>query len=410
MTRARWIRRGVGSLLGAAVLLATLEAAHAHGRSVSYSSWSFDSEGARVVARIEILELSRLPWFAVAADASDPRVGDYFAERLRLSTPIGVCELAGGPVALAAQPGWSAHEWRVACPPGAARTIESAILLDVAPSHLHFARVRDADGGIRERVLSGREPAWEPFAAPAAGGEHLGGFASYVGLGVEHIVSGVDHLAFLVALILLATSLGELATLVTGFTIAHSVTLALAALGVLRPDGAAVEALIGFSVALVSAENVWLLAGRGKLVPVAVTLVLVTLAGLGAWGVGALRPSVLLGLALFSFCHFGLLDRVARPARLRALVAFVFGLVHGFGFAAVLGELELPRERLVAALFGFNVGVELGQLAIVVAVWPLLLAVFRLRGGRAGSLVAELGSAAVCGLGVFWFVSRTYGP
>jgi len=197
--------------------------------------------------------------------------------------------------------------------------------------------------------------------------------------------------------------------IVTGFTVAHSTTLALAALGVLRPDAAAVEALIGFSVALVCAENAWLLAGRPRLVPLAVTLGLVVLAALATLGVGALAPGVLLGLALFSACHFGLLDRVARPARLRAGVAFAFGLVHGFGFAAVLGELELPRERLVAALFGFNVGVELGQLAVVLAIWPLLLALSRLGGGRFATPLAELGSAAVCALGVFWFVSRAYG-
>jgi hypothetical protein len=361
-----------------------------------------------VVARIEILELSRLPWFALAADASDPRVGDYFAERLRLRTPDGPCALSEGPIALAAQPGWSAHEWRVACPAGA-RSIESAILLDVAPSHLHFTRARGADGEIRERVLSGREATWEPFPAGVAQAD-APGLAGYVWLGVEHIASGMDHLAFLVSLILLAASLGELATLVTGFTVAHSTTLALAALGVLRPDATAVNALIGFSVALVCAENAWLLAGRPRLVPVVVTLGLLALAALATLGVGALAPGVLLGLALFSACHFGMLDRVSRPARLRALVAFAFGLVHGFGFAAVLGELELPRERLVAALFGFNVGVELGQLAVVLAIWPLLLALSRLRGGRFATPLAELGSAAVCALGVFWFVSRAYGP
>jgi hypothetical protein len=409
MSRAHRALRAASRLLAVASLCVAAEGALAHGRSVSYSSWSFDETGARAVARVEILELSRLPWFAVAADASDPRVGDYFAERLRLSTPDGVCEVVAGPTALAAQPGWSAHEWRVACPTGAPRTLESAVLLDVAPSHLHFARARGPGGEIRERVLSGREPAWEPFASVASGRAGDAGLAGYVRLGVEHIASGVDHLAFLVALILLAASLGELATLVTGFTVAHSATLALAALGVLRPDPAAVEALIGFSVALVCAENAWLLAGRGKLVPAALTVVLVGLAGLAARGVGLLAPSVLLGLALFSACHFGLLSRVDRPARLRALVAFAFGLVHGFGFAAILGELELPRERLVAALFGFNVGVELGQLAIVIAVWPILRAISRLRDGRAEVALAEIGSAAVCALGVFWFVSRAYG-
>jgi hypothetical protein len=78
---------------------------------------------------------------------------------------------------------------------------------------------------------------------------------------------------------------------------------------------------------------------------------------------GAVGPSTLLGLALFTACHLGLLAASERPARLRALVAFAFGLIHGFAFAGVLAEMDLPRARLVPALVGFNVGVELGQLA-----------------------------------------------
>src|SRR5262249_44117024 len=106
---------------------------------------------------------------------------------------------------------------------------------------------------------------------------------------------------------------------------------------------------------------------------------------------------------------FALLARAERPARLRAAVAFVFGLVHGFGFAGVLAQMELPTARLAPALFGFNVGVELGQLAAVGLVWAALAA------GAGGSplccarRVAEVGSAVVCGLGLFWFVTRAFG-
>ena len=141
--------------------------------------------------------------------------------------------------------------------------------------------------------------------------------------------------------------------------------------------------------------------------PWLVCSVLVVLAGLGMLGVGKLPPVVLLGLALFSGCHFALLDRVERPARLRAAVAFAFGLVHGFGFAGVLSEMELPTDRLAPALFGFNAGVELGQLAVVLLVWPLLRGLSRSEARHRS--VSEWGSALVCGLGVFWFLSRSLG-
>jgi hypothetical protein len=193
---------------------------------------------------------------------------------------------------------------------------------------------------------------------------------------------------------------------VTAFTLAHSVTLGLATLGWVQPESGAVEALIGFSIALVAAENSWILSGRRRAIPLATVTGLLALALLPS---GAVARAALLGLALFSACHFGLLQRAQRPARLRAAVAFTFGLVHGFGFAGILAELELPTSRLVPALFGFNLGVEIGQLAVVALAWPALRLIARLGGGMAGRWTAELGSAAACGLGVYWFVVRHFG-
>jgi hypothetical protein len=211
------------------------------------------------------------------------------------------------------------------------------------------------------------------------------------------------------ALLLLARRLSEVASLVTAFTLAHSLTLALAVLGWVRPERAAVEALIGFSIALVAAENAWLLGGRGRAVPLCVVGGLVALAGAAAFDVGVVSVPTLLGLALFSGCHFGLLQRAERPARLRAAVAFAFGLVHGFGFAGVLVEISLPTHRLLPALLGFNLGVEVGQLVLVAALWPVVRDLARLREGRSHRMLVEVGSAALCSVGIFWFLTRAFG-
>ncbi|MEE8581820.1 MAG: HupE/UreJ family protein, partial [Myxococcota bacterium] len=233
--------------------------------------------------------------------------------------------------------------------------------------------------------------------------------AGYLALGMGHILSGWDHLAFVLALLLLARSLGEVAQLVTGFTLAHSVTLALAVLGWVRPAEGAVEAVIAFSVALVAAENVWIVSRGDRRLLAGVVGGLLLLTALAVAGVGALPLLCLIGLTLFSLCHFALLSRVRRPARQRAALSFAFGLVHGFGFAGILSEMTLPTERLAPALFGFNVGVELGQLAVVAVVWPALRALARAEDPRWHRAVTEFGSAAICGLGVFWLVTRTFG-
>ena len=183
----------------------------------------------------------------------------------------------------------------------------------------------------------------------------LGGAAGFVALGVEHILGGWDHLAFVLALLLGAGGLRQIIRLVTAFTVGHGVTLALATLGVASLPAGLVEPVIAASV---------------------------TVAALG-----------------------NLLDRrrAGAPAR-RWPLALLFGLVHGFGFAGALAELELPRAGLATALLAFNLGVELGQAAVIAAALPLLsLLRRRPRLARAGE---PAGSAVVGCAGLLWLVGR----
>jgi hydrogenase/urease accessory protein HupE len=188
-------------------------------------------------------------------------------------------------------------------------------------------------------------------------------FRGFVGLGVEHILTGYDHLAFLLALIVAARRLRSLAGVVTAFTAAHSITLACAALDVLRVPSRPVELAIALSIAYVAAEN--LLFGK---------------------------PSA------------------------RWIEAFGFGLVHGLGFAGFLGEAMVYEPLRVTALVGFNLGVECGQLAVV-ALAALLLRF--LPGDRAfesepkawlaPSWLRKSVSLAVAALGLYWFAARADG-
>lgn len=407
------MKRAIRRLIAVCALLCAFApaAANAHGRSLSYSSWKLTGDGALVRVRIPRLELTRLAIDPVLDPSTQQTLSGLLADRIHLSSRGQPCTASVDPAPVAAPEGWVVYEWPLKCPDAGAPTITSTLLLDVAPSHLHFVRVELPDGSVREAVLSEAQTSWSlgELDAAANTGEASGtGVGGYVMLGIEHIATGYDHIAFVLALLLLAASLREVAGLVTGFTVGHSLTLALAVLGVVRPEPAAIEALIGFSIALVAAENSWLLGGRPRAVPWVVVIGLAALAGLALAGHGAVAASTLLGLALFSWCHFGLLDRVSRPARVRAAVAFAFGLIHGFGFAGVLAEMDLPTHSLVAALFGFNIGVEAGQLVVVAMIWPLLRALARTRDGIWHDRVAEIGSAAICGLGLFWFLTRTF--
>jgi hypothetical protein len=385
-------------VLALALVLGVATWGRAHGRSVSYSSWTPGPTGAHVELRLAAIDVTLLgldPW------QDGDAIGRYAVAHLVARASGGACT-AGPAHAVAGSDGFVVVGWDVDCG-GAPEAIESRLFDEVAPSHLHFARAATPDGVVTERVLAADDARWglaAGAAAPAAGSS----FADYVRLGVDHIRTGYDHLAFVLALLLLARSLSEVATIVTAFTVAHSLTLAAAVLGVVHPDAAAVEALIGFSIALVAAENGWLLGGRDRPTAAAIPAALVVTAVVAP---GTVSTVTLVALAVFAACHLGLLARSDHPERLRAVVAFGFGLVHGFGFAGVLAELDLPRARLVPALLGFNLGVELGQLAVVTVGWLGLVAVERMAPG-ARRRVAEAGSAAICGLGIFWFVTRAF--
>lgn len=377
--------------------------AGAHTRSMSFSRWHFDQTGADVELRLSTLELSRF-------EAGDPGPA-HFADRLLLLENGEPCAWRD-PVRLARAPeGWAIYEWRVLYEtpddPAATRTIRSLLFEDIVSDHAHFARTETGAGTTTERVLTPGAPDW-PLADLRLDAPAGSSVVDYIRLGVVHILEGWDHLAFVLALILMAASVGELAVIITSFTIAHSVTLAMAALGVLRPDTAAVEIHIGFSIALVAAENLWLAGGRDRWAPWLWTCTIVGAVVVAAFTKSVLGPVAWGGLALFSFCHFKLMESSPRPARLRALISFAFGLVHGFGFAGVLLEMDLSRERLVPGLLGFNLGVEAGQLAVVLLCWPALMLLGRLGKGAPRRWIAVWGSAALVTLGVFWMTSRNW--
>jgi len=384
--------------LGALLLLAA-SGAQAHSRGTSYSEWTLTADGAQVRARAPQLELTRLGLDPARTADYAAAVAAVLAARLTLASAEGPCA-ALAPVAQPTVDGWVVANWAVRCAGMTGLSIRSDLLHAVAPSHLHFARVQGGGMAPQERVLTFAQPRF----APGAGAGPAASFGRYARLGVDHILSGWDHLAFVLALVLLARRLGEVALLATGFTAAHSLTLAAAAFGWARVQGDAVEAVIGFSIALVACENLWLRAGRERWLP---WLAAGTLAVLAALGATRLPPVLLAGLAVFTACYFALARAADQPMRLRIAVAFVFGLAHGFGFAGALDELRLPAERLALGLLGFNAGVELGQLLVIAAAWPALKLLERRAPLR--QWAGDLASACVCALGTYWFVLRSFG-
>ncbi len=415
---------GGSARLGWAVLPLLLCAAAAgeagaHGRSTSTSTWQLGANGAQVLLRVQLADLQRAlpemagatPEYLATSRALQRRVERYLLEHVALRAGDLLCAPASPPLPVASpDPTHLAFRWRLDCAESLPLRARIDLFLEVVPSHLHLARFTSAEGSVLERVFVLDAESQAIAAERTAPAALASGFGDYLALGVEHIATGFDHLLFLLALLLVGASVLEVATIVTGFTLAHSVTLAIGVLGVVTPRVAAIEALIGLSIAVVALENFALTGGRATRRWVMGLLVAgVSLAVLGALAGRLLVPaSALIGVGLFSCCYLGLLERAGRPARMRWFVAFVFGLIHGFGFAGLLTEIGLPPGRLAAALLGFNLGVEAGQLVLVSLAWPLLY--LALRGGpERRAAVAQLGSTPVLVAGLYWFLTRALG-
>jgi hydrogenase/urease accessory protein HupE len=184
------------------------------------------------------------------------------------------------------------------------------------------------------------------------------GIRTYVRLGVEHILFGIDHLLFVLCLLLLVRDIRRLLGTITAFTLAHSITLAAATLGFVRVSATPVEATIALSIVFLASELV-----RGE---------------------------------------------AGRSAVTRSypwLVAFSFGLLHGLGFAGALAEIGLPQGEIPLALFAFNVGVELGQLAFITAVL-LLARLVRVVPLRLPAWAPDTAGYAIGAMASFWVFSR----
>jgi hypothetical protein len=395
------------AMLVLALLFALLSpAAGAHTRSQSHSVWEINGAEVDLVMTIPAIEADRLA--RGGAPPSDERLGAYLAERVYPISAGRRCAIVPPVETLSATAGFRKLDFTFRCPTSSELQIHSGAFFDLVPSHTNFAQVQNAASGeFTEQLIT-----LEHQTVDVTGGE--GGrlksarFIEFIRMGMLHIFTGVDHMSFLLGLVLISRRLRDLVFVVTGFTIGHSLTLALAVTGVLRPHAEYIDALVALTIALIGAENIVVQTHR----PTGVALIVGASLGLmglfQVLGFGGLPSLLLLGAGLFTANYLMISGRLRDAGRLRILITLVFGLIHGFGFAADLLELQLPPERLAELLVGFNLGVEIGQLMLVAAATLLAMAAVRLKVALPRRLVVDVASSFLVGLGIFWFVTRSY--
>ncbi|MFZ6645532.1 HupE/UreJ family protein [Undibacterium sp. TJN25] len=354
--------------------------AHAHKPSDSYLSLTIDNSGKNIVHGqwdIALRDLDfaigldsdgngELSWDEVRARHAD--IAAYALSRLSLASSGRKCDIKPGKQLLDdhTDGAYTVLMFEADCPNVDMLTVQYSLLFDVDPQHKGLLKLVNRQGVVSTAIFS---PDTGTQQFKLADADRLQQFLDYVKHGVWHIWIGFDHILFLLSLLLPAVLVSrnkkweagtsfkasalDVLKIVTAFTLAHSITLTLAALQYISLPSRWVESAIAGSVILAALNNLYPLF-QGK----------------------------------------------------RWVVAFAFGLIHGFGFASVLTDLGLPQSALMLALLGFNLGVEIGQLTIVAVFLPLS---FLLRGTWAyRRLVFSAGSMLIVMIAAVWLVERAF--
>ena len=351
---------------GLLMLVCLAPCASAHETTKSYLTLNIEGDAITADLRIAFRDIEVAVWMDENLDGQItwgeakrrlPAVESYVLSNVVMTTPQGACGMQRSTASTSTDAGVDYLDMTFSgiCPAEAAAepvvTLHSTLFTDIDPDHRMFLTAMVQ--GIRSTELISRTAPSLVMDGSSAG--DLATLASYFRAGVDHLMGGQDHIVFLLALMLpfvcssrsaKSAAAGILAA-VTGFTLAHAVTLTAAATRVFSPNSAVIEALIALSIVLTAVDNV--------------------------------RP----------FLRFP-----------RAAVAAFFGTIHGFGFASALGALNLSGASLAVALLGFNLGIEAAQVVLVLLTMPLMYLI------GAGRLVLRSGSAAAALIGLFWLVQR----
>jgi hypothetical protein len=401
------LQRALACLFG--VLLLTLglcSPALAHTRSESHSDWQISGTHVETTVAIPELEVKRLE--PQGATVTNAQVAQYMQGKVTVSADGKPCANPGGAKALAATGQFRRVQYEFDCPTDKKMVLGFTAFFELVPSHTDFAQISQTGHEFVEQLFVKDTQSIEAGAESSENALRNAGFLKYVSMGIMHIFTGVDHMSFLVGLVLLSKRTKDLLFVVTGFTIGHSCTLALAVTGILRPHGEYIDALVAFTIAMVGAENIAVQTGKPGIVAAGLGGMLILMALGKVLGLGGLPALLTLGAGIFAANYLMISGHLTNAARVRLVVTLVFGLIHGFGFAAGLLEMKLPTDKLAELLLGFNLGVEVGQVSVVLAVLGIAALLVKLKLGLPRRLVVDLASAGLVGIGLYWFLGRAY--
>ena len=394
------------------ILFFLLSPLNAHYFSESFSKWNVVDN--KVEANFSLLTLESTRIFQVEnyqkimfeENLSETDVFKiYLSQHLKVTSEGKNCSLVDEIKELNSQEGSLNLSLNFECPSNKEIKIINNALFNLVQSHIHIARIYIDNNLYTEKALFFNDQSID-LNEEKENNSFSNSFYKFFSLGLDHILSGYDHLLFILGLLLLVTNLKRLLLVITGFTIGHSLTLSLSVINIIQVKSSLVEALIGYTIMFVGLEYLYKENNDHRVSMIFITTLSLLLLIFG----NLINPNfpyfLILGILLFSLGYFYLLKNLNSENNLLSIITIIFGLIHGFGFGGFLLGSKISSENIFSGLLGFNLGVEVGQIIFVLLVLLIYKLLMTLKITKIIEVMKNLSFFAVVFFGFFFFIQR----
>ena len=394
------------------ILFFLLSPLNAHYFSESFSKWNVVDN--KVEANFSLLTLESTRIFQVEnyqkimfeENLSETDVFKiYLSQHLKVTSEGKSCSLVDEIKELNSQEGSLNLSLNFECPSNNEIKIINNALFNLVQSHIHIARIYIDNNLYTEKALFFNDQSID-LNEEKENNSFSNSFYKFFSLGLDHILSGYDHLLFILGLLLLVTNLKRLLLVITGFTIGHSLTLSLSVINIIQVKSSLVEALIGYTIMFVGLEYLYKENNDHRVSMIFITTLSLLLLIFG----NLINPNfpyfLILGILLFSLGYFYLLKNLNSENNLLSIITIIFGLIHGFGFGGFLLGSKISSENIFSGLLGFNLGVEVGQIIFVLLILLIYKLLMTLKITKIIEVMKNLSFFAVVFFGFFFFIQR----
>ena len=394
-------------------VLFSINSSHAHYFSESFSKWNISNQDIKVNFNLLELEATRILKIdkyqkLLSNNLSENEIFKIYLEKNLFVETEGVkCDLKDDTKILSSKEGYLRVELNYKCPFSSNIKIVNNALFYLIDSHIHIARIYQDNSILLEKALFFNDQSIH-INEEVKEKKNFEQFSNFIHSGFNHIIGGYDHLIFVLGLLLLINNFKLLFLAITGFTIGHSITLALTALEIVIPNISLIEAIIGFTIMFVALEY-FNEKQNSPYISIALLISLSTaLLILSVINILHIPVFLLTGLLIISISYFLIKNYYTTGDKLLISLTVAFGLIHGFGFGSFLMSTNFDTSQTIVSLLGFNLGVEIGQLVFVGLILLIYKIIITLKMNNVIILSKDLFFIITLSMGMFWYIQRLF--